>query len=515
MLSTQTLIRTLVVVLALPVVWFLAPLQLHGHTGYAVVSGVSMEPHFHDGDLVLIRERPSYHIGEVVAYRSPAYGAVLHRVKAVQPDGSYVFRGDNNARDDRPVRVQDLIGARWVRLPRAGAAMLWIREPWHEVIVVLIALLLGGLARLTPGGRRRHDATLAAPGEPLPRRARRVPASQALLVAAIALALSAGVWLIAFATPKTRSAENSHLYRETATLATTARVPRSSVYPEGRLRSGDAIFTRLVHAVAVGFDYRLSSASAPVHAGGTMRIDLALSADGHRLSTRTLATAPLTGPTGHIGTTLDVDALERTVRAVEAQASSVSRFGVTLAGVVAMKGHVGASPIASRYTPAISYTLDANRLLLADGVPHPFARDGSGIVNVANSFHLGFATVSVTTAQRLAAYGAVLGLLGLLAAFALGRTRNDEPSQIAWRYRDWLVPITQLPHTGSTITDVGDFMSLVQLADRHNKSILHLADDGEHTYLVKENGLLYRYTAHDAGATQRPLRASAPHLPGV
>ena len=92
---------------------------------------------------------------------------------------------------------------------------------------------------------------------------------------------------------------------------------------------------------------------------------------------------------------------------------------------------------------------------------------------------------------------------------------SDEPSQIAWRYRDWLVPITQLPHTGSTITDVGDFASLVQLADRHNKSILHLAEYGEHTYLVKENGLLYRYTAHEDGAVRRPLRASATHLPGV
>src|SRR4249919_728120 len=106
MLSTQTLIRTLVVVLALPVLWFLAPVQLHGHTGYAIVSGISMEPDFHDGDLVLLHEQPGYHVGEVVAYRSPAYGVVLHRVRAVEPDGTYTFRGDNNAFDDKPVHVQ-------------------------------------------------------------------------------------------------------------------------------------------------------------------------------------------------------------------------------------------------------------------------------------------------------------------------------------------------------------------------------------------------------------------------
>jgi signal peptidase I len=358
MLSTHTLIRTLVVVLALPVLWFLAPLQLHGHTGYAIVSGISMEPHLHDGDLVLIHEQPSYDVGEVVAYRSPAFGVVLHRVRAVHQDGTYTFRGDNNSFDDKPVRVQDLIGARWVRAPRVGAAMLWVREPWHELILVGIALLLGGLSRLTPAGRRREPA-LAPQGEPLPRRARRVPASQALLVAAIALALSGGIWLIALATPKTRSAEDTTLFHETASFATTARVPRSSVYPEGRLRTGDAIFTRLVHAVHVAFDYRVSAASAPVHANGTMRIALTLSADGHRLSTRTLATAPLTGPSGHVATTLDVAELERMMSAVQAQASSVGRFGVTLGAIVAMKGHVGAASVGSHFRPEISYTLDA------------------------------------------------------------------------------------------------------------------------------------------------------------
>src|SRR5436305_13692131 len=112
MLSTQTLIRTLVVVLALPVLWFLAPLQLHGHTGYAIVSGISMEPHFHNGDLVLIHERPSYHADEVVAYRSPTFGVVLQRGRAVQQDGTYTVRGDNHSFDDKPVRVQDLIAAR-------------------------------------------------------------------------------------------------------------------------------------------------------------------------------------------------------------------------------------------------------------------------------------------------------------------------------------------------------------------------------------------------------------------
>src|SRR5919204_2585396 len=76
--------------------FFLAPPGLGGRTSYAVVYGTSMEPHFHRGDLVVLRRRPAYRVGEIVGYRSlKLRREVLHRIVAAR-GGRFTFKGDNN-----------------------------------------------------------------------------------------------------------------------------------------------------------------------------------------------------------------------------------------------------------------------------------------------------------------------------------------------------------------------------------------------------------------------------------
>ena len=76
---------------------FLAPHQIGGTTTYVVTHGVSMEPNFHTGDLAVLRAQQSYHVGEVVAYRSATlHTVVMHRVVGVG-GGTFTFKGDNNS----------------------------------------------------------------------------------------------------------------------------------------------------------------------------------------------------------------------------------------------------------------------------------------------------------------------------------------------------------------------------------------------------------------------------------
>ena len=78
-------------------VWVVAaPAQLGGLASYVVVTGNSMEPNLHDGDLAIVRLTDRYQPGDVVAYRHPDIGPVIHRIQTVGND-RFVFQGDNNS----------------------------------------------------------------------------------------------------------------------------------------------------------------------------------------------------------------------------------------------------------------------------------------------------------------------------------------------------------------------------------------------------------------------------------
>lgn len=99
-----------------------------------VVSGESMEPGMHTGDLVVVWPRSQYSPGDEVAYRIPQGGpgagvTVIHRV-VEEVNGSYVMLGDNNENVDpwRPT-AEDVIGKRLVLLPNVGRVLLMLRQP--------------------------------------------------------------------------------------------------------------------------------------------------------------------------------------------------------------------------------------------------------------------------------------------------------------------------------------------------------------------------------------------------
>jgi len=81
-------------------------LVLSGQIGYAVTSGISMEPRYHTGDVVFLTKDSGYSVGDIVAYHNSNGSVVLHRIIAVDADG-YTVKGDNNpvADSDHPTNA--------------------------------------------------------------------------------------------------------------------------------------------------------------------------------------------------------------------------------------------------------------------------------------------------------------------------------------------------------------------------------------------------------------------------
>lgn len=123
------------IVLMLGIAALLWPASLGGQVHYVMISGSSMEPHMHTGDLVLVREQSSYDIGDAVAYRIPAGetgegSVVIHRITGGNAVDGFETRGDNRDRADtwRPTGA-DVLGKRQLLVARAGTGVAQLRNP--------------------------------------------------------------------------------------------------------------------------------------------------------------------------------------------------------------------------------------------------------------------------------------------------------------------------------------------------------------------------------------------------
>jgi signal peptidase I len=138
-------------------IWLAAgPAQLGGPAHYVMVDGLSMEPTYHQGDLVLTQAKPSYAVGEVVAYL-PDIGQrfpVIHRIVATEGEGHYITQGDNRAQPDGWLATDaNIYGAAWLHVPYGGTVITFLRQPATWLVAAVGLLGLGLIA-----GARSNEA---------------------------------------------------------------------------------------------------------------------------------------------------------------------------------------------------------------------------------------------------------------------------------------------------------------------------------------------------------------------
>jgi signal peptidase len=154
------------IVFLLIVAW---PQSLHGTVAYVEVSGHSMDPTYHTGDVVAARRGTTYHRGQIVAYRirNGDVGAgvlVIHRIVGGDARSGYITRGDNRTVVDpwRPT-PRDIVGAAWVVLPQAQRLLAILRTPIGLGALGGVVTVIAVHAALTVGTRpkTRNDPTPA------------------------------------------------------------------------------------------------------------------------------------------------------------------------------------------------------------------------------------------------------------------------------------------------------------------------------------------------------------------
>jgi signal peptidase I len=521
------LLSATLVVVAVAAWLVLAPTRIGGETSYVTTSGISMAPRFHSGDLAVVRPAEHYKVGQVVAYRSTLlHVVVLHRIIAIKGD-RYVFKGDNNNFIDpsRPVRAQ-LVGRLSLRVAHGGRVLAWLHSPFMAALLtggVAGLLLLGAKQQRRRRDRRRPTETRAAHPVDRPKAAPRTDAilgidAQTIFtssgVAAVAfLALSA----LAFARPATKPMAVKTPYAEKVSFGYHAKAAAGPVYPDGVVTTGDPVFLKLVHRVQIKVHYRLT-AKAPQSVGGTMEVLLRLSSPtGWNRTIQLAAPKRFTGDYASADVTLDVPAVQSLIRKVEqlTGGNPGAAYNLSITPRIHVTGTLASRPLTSDYAPPLSLQLDALQLRAGQGASAD-ADPAAGL----NLSRPGSVATASTTPSKLTVRGhaipvvtarwiALIGFLLAASAALLSGVRllgdTSDPSSHINRYRHLIVPIAGTTYDPARPPiDVTSITALAQLAERSERLILHHQGDGADTYLVDDEGTLYRYQPLAAGLRPYP-----------
>ena len=509
--------------------FFLAPQQLGGSTGYVTTVGDSMEPVLHDGDLVVVRASSNYQVGDVVAYHSRQLDrVVLHRIVARDGD-HYVFKGDHNTwlDSDRPTQ-DELIGKMQLTLPGVGRRLHIFRTPAAISAAVGLGVLglLGGRKHIRRRKNRGKDrgkdrATETASGSngngrrpdgPGPMGSGNATIAAFSTLAIVALALG----LYAFVIPKVVTTHRDAIYDQEGSFSyrSVAKDGRA-VYGTDVITTGDPVYLRLAHSVAIAFDYSFQSPS-PVDASGTARLVAQVSdVNGWSRTLRLSPTAPFTGQEVTIRGVLDLGALHDMTAYLE-KATGVERtqYSVALMPEIEFDGTVAGQPVSETFAPRLDLLIDDFQLQLASA---PESFPGEKPVDSLNPTSGGLVTVRGAALRRFSVFGLGVGveplriaclglelfaLIGLLVIMVsrLRAARRGEASLIQARFGRWLVPVRGSATTGGRTVDVESFDSLARLATHYGQVILHEGRNGSDLYLVEDEGVTYRYRARSNGS---------------
>lgn len=97
-----------------------------------LLTGISMEPSFERGDVVIIKEVPTetLKVNDVIGYRRSTFDLVHRIIEIREENGNqvYITKGDNVGQPDPPVSADRISGKVVFVLPDVGRPSLWIRQ---------------------------------------------------------------------------------------------------------------------------------------------------------------------------------------------------------------------------------------------------------------------------------------------------------------------------------------------------------------------------------------------------
>jgi signal peptidase I len=481
-------------------VWLLfAPVQLAGQATYVIVSGISMEPNFHLGDLAIVRQAETYQIGDIVTYQNAELGKpVIHRIIGKE-QGHFILKGDNNSWIDSYQPTQDeIIGKLWIFVPTIGKAIEWTRTPINMALVIAI---MGGVlmsSTLTDQPKRGKNAKQPSASWGW--------LEMSLSALGVFLLVFLLIGILAFTRPTSRTLENAS-YQQAGIFFYSA-VGTVGVYDSDTVHSGEPVFPKLTCQLNLGFAYNLAGDLAQ-DVSGTQQLSAKITDDqsGWQRTIPMKADTPFNGSSFSSSATLDLCQIESLVGSVEQETGfHPSTYTLNIIPHVAITGKIAGQDFHDTFEPHLVFKFDKLHFYLAqdNGQVDPlhFSKQStlSGTEEEDNTFSLLGLQFRVVDLRLIAALGFCLSLVAaLFVGISIYHTaQRSQDAFIRLRYGSLLVEVYERGLETLTPTiEVSSIDDLAKIAERQNAMILHMLRDSLHFYFVQSNATTYRYVVND------------------
>ena len=480
----------------LAVIWMaFAPIHIGGQAAYVIVNGISMEPGYHSGDLVIIHKAQSYQVGDVVTYRDPEMGAyVIHRIIENQQN-HFILKGDNNSWLDAYHPTQsEIIGRQWIYVPKFGKLMQWLRTPLNlSLATAILGVFLMTNMIIKPTSVQGKKKQTTAPEGLLE--------GVFYLLGFLFLGFL-GLSIFAFTQPATRTAENISYQQESNYFYSAAGTP--GVYDAETVRSGEPIFPKLTCFLNVGFNYNLlGNQFQNILGSQQMYARIQDEQSGWQRTIPMTATSTFAGNSFFAVAPLDLCQLTSLVAMVEKETGlHANAYTVEIVNEIAFTALAEGQTISGASTPTLVFKFDKVHLYLANTDPNSDPMHITQPGTAANA-NLEANTISflglhpaVNSLRALGILGLGLSLLGLLFLgwFAISAARKNEEMLIRLRYSSLLMDVYERGLDATLpVIDVTTIDDLARMAERQNTMIMHMRLNFLHFYLVQNNGTMYRY----------------------
>jgi signal peptidase I len=527
-----------------------APIQAGGQAAYIMVIGKSMEPNFHLGDMIIVKQDSHYNVGDIVAYKNMQLkNNVFHRIIGYE-SGRYILKGDNNAWvDTYKPSPEEVIGKLWIYLPGAGNIIQRIRTPLNMAIIIGVVagfFLFNSMKEKPKGGKHMTKKSFQEKikdlvprlkfGNSTPQKnlvsnsdlqpdpdksenlhqtstpSKKQPpefigSSIEIIFFILGLTAFASLILgiISLTRPLTVIEPDDVNYQHIGIFSYSASAP-SGIYDSNTVQRGEPIFPKVTCAMRVDFHYSLFGDELK-DITGTYDITAQIldMQSGWQRTVTLQPETPFAGTSFDINTNVDLCQIMKLTENMEQQIEYFpSQYTLSIMPHLTVSGKIAGRDLQDMYEPRLVFKYDRINfsILQSETQPDPFNQSQSRFVREISKRA---GTISIFGLQPEVMTLRLIGLIGLVLSLAgmwmieqyIQSHISKSPQTIAqMKYNVMVVDIqSEGVDEASRIVDVNSIDDLAKLAERYNAMILHETRKDEHVYFVRADGTTYRFSS--------------------